>query len=838
MIRSLGWLVALGLCTLRGALSQDYDPARLLALLQEVPLAAAEAEGTRLVVFDGLGAPREGAEVLLTPTKGWRALPSGERKRALDEAGRDPNDRLVTMVRVLGQRYRTGEDGSVIVPSGTDWVVRVVVRGGMRAAALPRDTREFELVVDHVETVTVRARDGDGKLVPGVEVGLYHGRATRRATTDSQGVASFVVPASWTAPGAMAVGPQQWNLGREVEEQIRVPVVEFVPDGPPLEVELPPSGRVRFILYDDRERPVARLRGASLKETNGWYSGYRSELEGDSVMFERVPLGIEFTASIAVEGIVGRLQYRAKGPQRPGELVVVDGRLKAGPPALALVVRGMDGELVAGEGMGFAVVAGREHERYFAATDANGRVQLALSDEFTDDMWADAKLYVDRRGSGGSYQGMAVVALPKLVRGVVEVDEIQLVEPPILASGVIVDAEGEPVAGMTVRAASAVTRGRHSSGPIGRMSMLRMHLSAHMARTDATGRFALRELEPIHGPVTLRVTGREGYAVEGHVEAALGEEEIRILAHRTGGLRATLRGGPFSGAEMTLTARRRQAGRNSSHAVRATDGVLHFEDLPAGTYDLELRSTHMDDPLEIEGVEVPAGGRAQDPRLEGIDWSSGFRFITVRVIGPDGAPFVANDLSGQGAVHCHVYSERGNRTGTRRGTDEAGTTTFFAPFKRAEIAVKFEGYFHEVVPADRDQITITLRHAPAVVATLAESAVLPKGLNVDFQLDHPRDGPWSGGAVRPLKPGVYRKLQATLPGAQRLVMVLSSFHRYGDDGEIDRARARAWERYKVLYSVDLDIGEGSETIALQVELDEAAQERVLDAARALGLGDQ
>jgi len=703
-----------------------------------------------------------------------------------------------------------------------------------------------DVVAGSAGTVTVRVLDATGAAVPGAAVGIYFRRSMRRAIADAEGCAVLAVPPEWTPRDEIAIGPYGWNLGRDPEAQMRQPLGTYEPSHPPLELRLPPTGKVRFILYGADERPLAGIRRVHLRRNNDWYSGEREAQTADSVMFDRVPLGLgELMASVAVDGIVGRLEFKGLGPVRPGELTVIEGRLGVGPPVVALDVTGVDGQPVANADLGFAIVAGDHHQWLGAKTDHRGHVELALSEPitgelftgelFTGEPWAGARLYVDRRLRSGGYGGMAVLPLPALASGRQDLGQVELVAPPILVEGAVVDDEGRPLEGMRVTAPSAVTRGERSSSRISSFAPLPAALTSHSARTDASGRFAFCELEPIHGPVRLRVSGRDDYVVEGIVEARLGERGVEITARRTGSLVASLRGGPPSGAELQLVARRRGAPSGCSWTQRARDGVFRFKALPAGVYDLELAATHMDEPLRVEGVEVPARGAASDARLTDLDWASVLRLLRVRVLGPDGEPFVVSTSEDRGAVHRYVYSARGNRTGDRSGTDASGSASFFAPLQRATIAVKFDGFFHQTVPADRDEIAFELRPAPKVVATLAEDTPVPEGLVLRFELAHPDGEPWRHATLRPLEVGVGQTLQSILPGKQHLVLAVSSHHCRGADGAMDPALVRAWERYRVLHSVDLDIEPGREPVRVAVELDDGVRELLQEAARALGL---
>jgi len=803
------------------------DPGSLLERLRaEVPLAPHAADGVTVRVEDPDGKAVAELDLVVVPVGGWTAVPRAERKELLAAVGKDPVDRQVALITRVGARYKTDAEGRVVLaPVASASTVMALHPATKVEGVLRPDSESLVLTLRIEDRVRVRVVDGFKRPVSRHVVSLRDGsRQVGMSATDDEGFAWIGVPEG-VADRAALVVRAAWPSARGTDG-IDAVVGNHRPGDPAIVLQFPPTGMVRFILYDVDERPVERLESAQLVLERGGQRFYKQakETEADSALFDHIQLDYDLVVTARVRGIAGPMEVRAKGPTRAGELIIVEGRLAEGPSLLRARLLDLEGRPLAEESIGLAFVGNRNYRGFEAKTDADGRLEIVLPDDVDGEAWAGLTLFVDARGEDGAYYGMAAEDLDQLLDLEDEPDgsrpnrsrdlaDLQLVEPPTLASGVVVDSEGKPLEGMRVSAASCVLQGSGSRS--GRQFF------QHEVVTDAEGRFTLRELDPRHAPVRVSVHGGK-HRAEGVFEAALGERDVVIEARRTGSLSAQLAGGPFHGANLSGNLLRRGAPADALVRIYFQDGKAKLPSVPFGTYDLELTASHRGESVEIKGIEVPAGGEANDPRLAAIDWTTGFRLVHITVRDEAQRP-----IARQGTIWCYISDGQGGRSGSGRHTDDDGQLAFFCPLQRCEISAKVEGFLEETVPADKDEIVFDLEAAPKVRVTLPADLALPKGLQVSVELVQGRNSRWSNSV---LLPGETKELLATKLGAHAVVLQLSMSHR--------EANPQVWNRFRELFRHELELVAEEPLVEMELELDEAAVERLQAAAEALGLGEE
>jgi hypothetical protein len=449
----------------------------------------------------------------------------------------------------------------------------------------------------------------------------------------------------------------------------------------PVELVLPESGSLDVRILDRQGEPVD---GQSLVYLFWRAPGSDARFERQGQPFARAvdgvarfpiaPLGMELRLDATGGERHASGSAEALGPRRAGERVAID--LRLGPLLSELTATVVDET--------GAVRADTKLALGLALVDANAAAGAVPDDAWRDTRWrsTDAQgrlrerfrlepepgrrrvLLVeqdDRHGrSGGSRVRRAVVPLLGDFPGGVPVDlgTIRLVpepEPTFLAEGRVVDADGAPFANAWV-----------SAGYWDRDAGKWQALQHDRVQSGADGRFTvLTELAP---PESFTLGASAHRHVPANVTIGPGARDVLLTLHKGGTLSGVIRAGPGVPTHLFAAKIRGPDGAGGSPNMFA--GAFGYDTLPGGTYSVEAIVHGTSWVLaRIDGVVVPPGGVALDPRLSPIDVSDRCAALRLLVEGPDGEPLVEQ----------HVWIEDEARNGGSFRTDDVGRLLAIVP---------------------------------------------------------------------------------------------------------------------------------------------------------------
>jgi len=127
-------------------------------------------------------------------------------------------------------------------------------------------------------------------------------------------------------------------------------------------------------------------------------------------------------------------------------------------------------------------------------------------------------------------------------------------------------------------------------------------------------------------------------------------------------------------------------------------GIFEARRLRPGLYDVKVLYGG-EAVAAVEGVEVPAGGCAEDPRLQGLVIGRHAVTATVLVIDGQGAPMAGALVSFEPDV------DRTEKT----GPDGRARRVFLEPPERMRVRVSMRGFLTAAVDVDVDDFPVTIR---------------------------------------------------------------------------------------------------------------------------------
>ncbi|MBM4060147.1 MAG: hypothetical protein FJ265_03485 [Planctomycetes bacterium] len=706
-------------------------PGRPKDLEQELlarPLAPAPAAGNRLEVLDAATeAPIAGADVFVIDNAAIAEL-----RRPLRELQKELAGEADTYQKLLacwyGAHYRTGTDGTAQVAPVEQGLLVVLAPQRFLGAPFRRWPEDGWTVKmkEHVE-FEVLVTDSSGRPAAGAPVlaGRLYGpngderwfQSLRELVTDGTGRAR--VPAELLQgyrdlTVQLAVFAEKPIRGRfEVDDQGR-------PTGP-VRLQLPACGQVRVLLYDDREHPFAALRDVTLHDAEQSQHGQDavrpSTMTADAALFRWVALGRQLRVDVRVDGLDGVLQHHQAGPTRAGELVICGVRMTATDPIVRLRVLGADRQPLGKTRLGLVRAAAKTFEGSELTTDEAGRLQFTVSRSWLQEA-VEPKVLLLRRGPSREetqYRGAVVVPVAEDTHGIVDLGDVTFAEEPVLLGGVVVDGEGRPLPGVVVTAqlshlleCNSTSHG--GGGPI---------YFAHRARTDAEGRFCLRELSPKDVPVPLSLQGGKWVLAE-RTEASAGGE-LRLVALRAGRVVVRL-AAPGRPDNLGLVLKTKD-GEDRHSWLR--DGAVEWNDLLPGTYSLCVSALGRQVEV-VRDLEVKAGEDCADPRLLDLRLQDHVVFARVTVRGPDGKPRDGIEVHG-------VFLHKGGGSASSSQTRDGGRVEFTFPRKGGKVSIVHPDFRTVTVDDPPADCRIDLVPRARVRLRLREGVALPDSVIVVLQ---------------------------------------------------------------------------------------------------------
>lgn len=510
-----------------------------------------------------------------------------------------------------------------------------------RVIELQRDYDLEALVLDGDGAPLAGARVEVLELAQEVEIVTY-------AYSDEQGRARLAHVGALLAERSAPRASYSIGLSSAFAPRVEAHFDRHAPPNAPLVLRAPPSGVLDVRLFDANELATAFVEQVELRVAQ---VGLSSELGAQAVdpafatwtarsvvdgvaRFEAVALDAQFELRARLEGSDVDALANVRGPRAPGEALAVQMPVGARGALLTGALRTQGGAVLAHERVTLEIAAPHEPQSALARlaprTDADGRFVVELDLRF-DPSGMEA---VIRGLEGSEHNSSSVRVLVPPLGGSPSLDlgELELRRAPSFAAGRVVDANGRGQRGAEIE-----VRGRR----VGEA----WQLLGVQARSGPDGRFELAgELEDLElevRAITRRASSLFTYVRRG---AAL---ELRLAPHGSIAGRVALDASlPRDAFEMYAAAR----GDDVWIAARlSADGTFVLNGLPAGEYQLALGVAGEGAAPELFGltraVQVEAGARTRDPRLEPLDLRDRARFAELEFVDTEGRRALGFELS-------------------------------------------------------------------------------------------------------------------------------------------------------------------------------------------------
>ncbi len=700
-------------------------------------VAASDVGGELLVVDASTGAPLGAVNVGFLPvTPG--IPPDAEKAFA---KGEDPVDVIVR----LGRTFASDAAGKVRLPK-LEGVALVGARQGDLRGSTAINSKEtpWRLELHRPVALAAQVRDADGGPCGDVGVLLVHHESgdswpvASARTAAGDGVARF---ADVTDAATFDAGSMSLTVALPLGDLPSAAVALKPPPAAPVQIVLPPTGRVRCEVVDEQGAPVADGQAVTLRRAGSkdWtpetdrLGVAAATVAAGSALFPYVGLGLELQAEVASadSSRVTVKQFFA-GPKAAGEETVVRvtlggkrpvvvGRLidRAGAPIARFDVLG--GIVETGSG-------GSDVDRIACTTDEGGRFRFAF-DRAPGDA-ASAKLEIGRTARDANFSSavrIAIVDLPSVLPpGEIDVGDVTFAGGALLVSGVVVDGAGKPLVGATLRAMDVKGMGA-SRSPI---------RDVDAATSDSEGRFRLEGTVETKKVAVGASLG--GYYVPGNEWFAVGATDARVVMQPAGGIAGSVR---VPGGKNPYDVRILVQGvpsYNGDADYRFRDqalsgscregGVFEIDTLRPGKARVALRLGWNDDDtfLVVEGVEIVAGQITRDPRLQDVDPTKSMRALKITVTDAQMKPLADAKVSFRPVGDAGFWKQAG-------ACDAAGVATLAARADKSgssgfDVIVASRGFHAAVLHGVSADAAVALEAAkPSTVRVrLAESSPLPE----------------------------------------------------------------------------------------------------------------
>lgn len=725
--------------------NRDLAGGELVAVADSAS-SASESEWIELAVLRrDTRAPVSRAEVL------WWPYPDG----AEDENGPEPSTwftegELEQRVAQGSRRFHADDSGVVRLPPTERSVLLVGSAAGwwgyrvLRPDAEP--PRELELARD--ADLRVQVVDGSGRPLAGVPIALrnrgengFAHDLVRSLTREPDGIA--VLPhAAFGAPYRLRGRPIV--AARALVE----PAAEVELDlddlpGDPVRLVLEATGACEVHVVDVDGKPyrgaldvALRLKGpgedqepfhSRVRRSNGGERRWR--VEGPTVLFDHVEPGRELVANVTRSGSSVSREATGPGPRAAGERVRLTVRLGSGVAVLRGRLIGLDGSPLAARTFRSRIEVDPSDfldENLGVKSGADGGFQVDASP--CDDPGRSAWVAVSITDESGAEIASARKPLQgELGAGVHELGDFVLVETPVLASGVVLDAEGR-----AVRGAQVIPSIQRSFGDGGGQSWWEP-LSANAATTGPDGTFRIRSSAKSG---SLSLAARKGTLEADPVRVESGAGDVVIVLGATGSIAGTVLLDPsLEMAWLHLTAKLVSGGRSPDGPQRfgdspGRDGAFTIRGLPSGVYSVSVNDVHggWRELETIEDVVVVAGGPTRDPRLDPLDLRDKHRAIRLEIVDESGVAVSSGQVLS--------WSREAQDARVASAAIDSGAAVLAISGAPLDVRIQSPGFLSLELDDVAESRRVTLRRAPMLRFVLARGALLPAApVTLDVSLD-------------------------------------------------------------------------------------------------------
>jgi len=501
------------------------------------------------------------------------------------------------------------------------------------------------------------------------------------------------------------------ELGLSVDLPLRESAGTVVQHEPPrgeaVRLRLPSMGSVEVRVLEADGSPAE---DGTLVELKGSGRQTQRDTADGRASFEHVGLGLELELTADRAAVSERAHAFFAGPRSPGERVTRTVQLAV--ERTVLTFRAVDelGQAIHGElqvFVGIQSLALGTGEESTVSTDAQGRFQIEVQ----------PLVEGDRRELEVTSRHGALVGRVDLGRafppGQIDMGDIVLAAPPLIAAGRVVDEAGQAVARAQVSAAAVPGEGAEGRelDPFGRLEVT----------SDVEGAFALR------GSVNARrvrlLLAHSQLGAE-PCDVLVGSSGIEIVARQTGGVEGGLLIDPgLPQGALHVTLRPEEGGADTDNSpdvrdqpVRAAHASFRFQKLLPGNYRLDVRSGR-ELLAAFDHIVVRAREISRDPRIQSIDLTGRLNVFSLQLV-PPSEPFTP---SGSVTYTSAVALEPQNRF----DLDGANPVLIVTSLPRIDAILRVDGCRIESLKDLAEHTEVRLRPGYAVRLLLPDELQLP-----------------------------------------------------------------------------------------------------------------
>lgn len=566
-------------------------------------------------------------------------------------------------------------------------------------------------------TLALEVEDPDGRRQAGVPVALFL-------------VSKAQVVVAWrgeTGTNGVAVCPRPSLFAEAARDGVRLEAGLLVPFPSPrletvdprsttarrLKLVLPPTGRFAVVLKGEDGEPVRESAsvGLSISGDSGRIEGHPfpetvREVRDGAASWEHVGPGLRFLVRVR-SSERPPAETEDDGPHVAGERRRTHVTVRAGHPSVTIRLLDADRAPVAGTTVS-TVVEISDGKRTRVATDrprtdGEGRIRLPLRDAWSA---GERRVLVVR----DEHRGKLEVDLSReFPAGVTDLGDSAFDGGDPLASGIVVDGAGAPLAGAVV----AVTATR-AAEPAARHELA--------AVTGADGLFAIRDAARFDA-VEVAVSLRDHLAPPRRKERP-GVAGLRFTLRRPGSIAGRIlfdEGTPITEIGMRISRIEPPVSGAPLPPCPVTppdaEGRFELKSIEPGTCDLEVAISGDSGPVwTAAGVRIPEGGPAADPRLAAIDLRGRLRKVVVHVTGQEGRPVQNATVAVAGRPDAWI---------SRARFEAKGPWTLLTTAASIEIEVRAPEHRTERLRTEAAECTVRLRPRIRLHVALSPEVMVP-----------------------------------------------------------------------------------------------------------------
>jgi hypothetical protein len=703
------------------------------------------------------------------------------------------NCELDARVAASGRTYVADERGFARVPKPEHAAIVCATYGDRWGYAQIEESADppVKVALSRDADIEVRVVDETGRPAGGVTVALRHRwggdgfwdplRAVT-AASDGRAVlrhAGFQLDQDGGFRRKLAVA-----LAAVLAKPVEVAVDPDALPAEPIVLTLTATGECEVRVVDARGQPLTEPVDVSLrlqapgespdKGIERWtFAGLSQEQVRGTALFRHVEPGRDLVATVQRPGAQAQHHAFGPGPNVAGQRATLTVRLGEGVAILsgrALDERGEPLRATTLRASTSCRVPGQRDaaDEVFWDFETDGDGRFEIDTQVREGDTSACELTVFTIDKGGAQKASATRALPgALLAGVHAIGDFLLQPAPLLASGTVVDADGNPVR------RAMVTPSRKQTWGEGEDQYWWEALWALRGATEADGSFTLRGRVESDS-IALTATSRDEKLKGPHEIVAPGATGVVLRLTGTGVIAGVvLLDEEIQRGEVTVQAQRQsQDGRDPGDffwtgASLERDGSFAIKDLRPGTYDLSLQiGQNWADVRTVSGIEVAAGETVRDPRVDPLDLRGSQRVLRLTITDADGNPIP------QGNV-VQRDPDAGEEERTQWLWFQGGEMTVTYTGAAVDLDVSSPGYLSVHVSRAAEDRTVVLRRAPRVRLSLARGLRVPQGCELSAQLRSAEGGEshgWFGDG--PSAFDANGSLTTTSPAVGRVVVEL------------------------------------------------------------------